>query len=607
MQSYILNMGQKVKQRSQGVISRFLTHFLVLSVSAMLLVCPAATGQVIVFPYHENFDSATPPVLPAGWGSTGNRGTETLDMTVSQSASRSSPNCVSAANATVAQALTSPEFDFGEVVPEKLSWFMRRSSTFSASVIVECSTDGGGGWTMTLGDTLRPDGSATYVESMMGLPRSLAGMRHVKMRWRVIPSSTGSAGTLRFDDISVTAHSASDLALVRLSVAPPFPRSTDLIMVTGIVKNVGLTPMSGFSLGLYRNCGDTLHPVPCNPVVFSPPLPLLCPGDSVGITLPGVSLMGGVNTLLGVVRDTSDRDQSDNWLDMEIDVAQIPGGVVINEIMFAPFTGEGEYVEFLNNSDQPVNLTGWQLIAGKVTSANPKTLVLPTVRSPLLPGKCAAIAEDPGIFRFFPALLGADTERVVIPRVWETRLNNAGEDLVLKDARGTVVDSVFYSPSWHNPAVIDRAGRSLERILASGSSNDSGNWSTCALPEGGTPARGNSVALARASPGGVVSSFPNPFSPDGDGVEDATVIRYQMPPGVWSVSVRIFDARGRAIRTLATCTPSTGCGEFVWDGRDQERATSRMGIYIVYVEATDAGRLASFTAKGVVVLARRPF
>ena len=263
-------------------------------------------------------------------------------MTVSQSASRSAPNCVSATNATVAQSLSSPEFDFTGVMPGKLSWFMRRSSTFSASVIAECSTDGGGAWGITLGDTLRPDGSAGYVESARDLPRSLAGMRQVRFRWRVIPSSTGSAGTLRFDDISVTAHPAFDLALLRLSVSPPFPRFSDPVTVTGTVKNVGLMPMAGFSLALYRNCGDTLHPVPCDPFALSAPSPPLDPGDSVAITLLAGSLAGGMNQLLGVLRDSADMNQSNDWLSVEIDVASLPWGVVINEIMFAPFAGEGE-------------------------------------------------------------------------------------------------------------------------------------------------------------------------------------------------------------------------------------------------------------------------
>ena len=587
------------------MIPRFLIFRFLPAVPGILLLVGPAAAQVTVFPYTENFDSASPPVLPAGWESSKNRGTETSDMTVSQSAPRSAPNCVSATNATVAQALTSPEFDFSGVMPERVSWFMRRSSTFSAPLLVECSTDGGGAWAIALGDTLRPDGSAAYVESARDLPRSLAGMRHVRIRWRVIPSSTGSAGTLRIDDISLTVHAAFDLALVRLNFSPPFPRLSDPITVTGIVRNVGLMPMSDFSLCLYRNCGDTLQPLPCDPLAFSGPSQTLGPGDSVGITLGPVSLAGGMNLLMVVLRDSAEMNQADNRLSFEIDVASPPGGVVINEIMFAPFAGEGEYVEFLNNSEQPVNLTGWRLIGGSGTSVNPKTLLLPRVSSPLLPGRCAVVAEDSGIFRFFPALLGTDTDRVVIPRVWEIRLNNAGGEIVLKDPGGSVADSVFYSPSWHNPAVIDRSGRSLERIRASGQSNDPGNWSTCVLPEGGTPARGNSVGIRRTSPEGVVSSFPNPFSPDGDGVEDATLIRFQIPRGVWSVSVRIFDARGRAIRTLATCAPSTGYGEFVWDGRDQERITARIGIYIVYIEATDAARLASFTARGVVVLARR--
>ena len=592
-----------------------LTHRLLPALPGLLLfVASAAPGQappvaggLTAFPYVENFDSASPPALPAGWGSSRNRGADSFDMTVSQSASRSAPNCVSATNATVAQSLSSPEFDFAGVMPEKLSWFMRRSSTFSASVIAECSTDGGGGWAITLGDTLQSDGSSAYVESVRELPRSLAGMRHVKMRWRVIPSSTGSAGTLRFDDISVTVHLAFDLALVRLSVTPPFPRSSDAVTVTGTVKNVGLMPVAGFSLGLYRNCGDTLHPVPCDLLALSGPSAPLDPGDSVAITLTLGNLSGGLNPLLGVLRAGADMNPSNDLLRVDIDVATLPGGVVINEIMFAPFAGEGEYVEFLNNSDQPVNLTGWHLIGRSGTSVNPRTLVLPRFRSPLLPGRCAVVAEDSGIFRFFPSLSGADSERVVIPAVWETRLNNTGGDLVLKDPGGSLADTVDYSPSWHNPAVIDRTGRSLERMLASGHSNDPANWSTCVLPAGGTPARGNSVALTRTAPGGVVSCSPNPFSPDGDGAGDATLIRFQMPHGVWSVSVRIFDARGRAIRTLATCAPSTGDGEYVWDGRDGERMTARIGIYIVYVEATDAGRLASFTAKGVVVLARRLF
>lgn len=526
-------------------------------------------------------------------------------MTVSQSAPRSTPNCVAASNATVAQSLTSPEFDFSSVVPEKLSWFMRRSATFGAPVLVECSTDGGVAWFTMPGDTLLPDGSAAYEGCVRLFPRSIAGMPRVRIRWRVVPAPGGSTGTLRFDDVGLTVHAAYDLTLAGLRYTPASPRLSDTVSVTGIVKNTGAMPASGFSLALYRNCGDTLHPDPCGMLGVSGPSPLLGPADTALLTLAGVRLEGGTNQLVALLEDTADMNPSDNALGLAIEVAADPGGVVINEIMFAPFAGEGEYVEFLNAGDRPVNLTGWKLTSGSGLPAGPKSLLLPWIRAPLVPGACAVVAEDSALLRYFPVLRGADSARVVIARTWETRLNNTGTALVLKDTRGTVVDSVNYSPSWHNPAVIDRTGRSLERIRARGSSNDPSNWSTCARTEGGTPAAANSVSITGVSRAGGVTAFPDPFSPDCDGVDDATVIRYRVPAGVWSVSVRIFDARGRFIRSVATCAPSTGSGECIWDGRDGERMVARMGIYIVLVEATDTGRLATFTAKGTVVLARR--
>ncbi|HTR99898.1 MAG TPA: hypothetical protein VML00_09120 [Bacteroidota bacterium] len=57
--------------------------------------------------------------------------------------------------------------------------------------------------------------------------------------------------------------------------------------------------------------------------------------------------------------------------------------------------------------------------------------------------------------------------------------------------------------------------------------------------------------------------------------------------------------------TLATCTPSTGSGECIWDGRDDGKFIARMGIYVIYVEAVSAPGGEMYAARGVVVLARR--
>jgi hypothetical protein len=78
-----------------------------------------------------------------------------------------------------------------------------------------------------------------------------------------------------------------------------------------------------------------------------------------------------------------------------------------------------------------------------------------------------------------------------------------------------------------------------------------------------------------------------------------------MPEGVWILHIRIFDVRGRLIRRLATSIPCVGQGDVVWDGRDDQRVTARIGIYILFMEALEEQRGETVTGKGVVVLAGR--
>jgi flagellar hook assembly protein FlgD len=92
---------------------------------------------------------------------------------------------------------------------------------------------------------------------------------------------------------------------------------------------------------------------------------------------------------------------------------------------------------------------------------------------------------------------------------------------------------------------------------------------------------------------------PSPFSPDGDGFDDATRIRFDLTSDIASVRVRIYDARGRLVRTLEESRLVGRTGELIWDGRGDDGQTLRIGIYIVLFEALD-------TAGGRVVTMKRP-
>jgi flagellar hook assembly protein FlgD len=88
-------------------------------------------------------------------------------------------------------------------------------------------------------------------------------------------------------------------------------------------------------------------------------------------------------------------------------------------------------------------------------------------------------------------------------------------------------------------------------------------------------------------------------------VEDFTVIHSELPTEVATISLRIYDVKGRLIRYLVNNEPSGAQREVVWNGYDDEGQKARMGIYIVLLEGLNENGGSVYSAKGVVVLATK--
>lgn len=134
------------------------------------------------------------------------------------------------------------------------------------------------------------------------------------------------------------------------------------------------------------------------------------------------------------------------------------------------------------------------------------------------------------------------------------------------DLTGETIDSVRYISQWHNPELVSKRGIALERINPNLQSNDTRNWSSSTNHLGGTPGKRNSIYTVSIPSGTALSFTPNPFSPDGDGFEDFTIISYELPTTVAMIRARIFDSQGRLVRILANNEPSGVLGEIIWDG-----------------------------------------
>ncbi|NTV03639.1 T9SS type A sorting domain-containing protein, partial [bacterium] len=83
----------------------------------------------------------------------------------------------------------------------------------------------------------------------------------------------------------------------------------------------------------------------------------------------------------------------------------------------------------------------------------------------------------------------------------------------------------------------------------------------------GTPARGATLA----------QNAPNPFNP-------STVIRFSLPQA-GPVSLRIYDVRGRQVRSLVEGIREAGAHSVVWDGRDDRGGHAASGAYVYRLQA----------------------
>jgi len=148
-------------------------------------------------------------------------------------------------------------------------------------------------------------------------------------------------------------------------------------------------------------------------------------------------------------------------------------------------------------------------------------------------------------------------------------------------------------------------GKSLERINPGLNGNDPLNWSTSVNSLGGTPGKPNSIFTENLNQSASVTVNPNPFSPDNDGFEDFTVINYNLSQPIAQVRIKIFDSRGRLVRTLLNNQASGSIGSVVFDGLNDDGQILRMGIYIIFLEALNDNSGVVETVKSVVVVARK--
>lgn len=299
-----------------------------------------------------------------------------------------------------------------------------------------------------------------------------------------------------------------------------------------------------------------------------------------------------------------------------------PADVVVNEIMYAPRAddfddrpNQVEYVELYNIGNRPITLNGL-VLTDRPTEDGVADTIRAGRRRAVRSGSFAVVAAAPAgstqieqsqLAAAFPNVpLASDSVTYLPVDASRLGLQNDGDLIRVHRADGSSVAEVTYSPDWHASGLADPEGTSLARITTGGDPNAARNWTSSTSPVGGTPGAPNAVSVsppdgAPSAPGLRIQ--PNPFSIERDG---ATRIQYALTDVPNLVRARIFDARGRKVRTVEDARLAGQSGVLVWDGRNDAGNRVRMGIYVILFEAIRAEAGERTRLKETVVFAR-PF
>lgn len=318
---------------------------------------------------------------------------------------------------------------------------------------------------------------------------------------------------------------------------------------------------------------------------------------------------------------TNNDETSINGISTDFEGRSLP---TINEIMFDPLqksddgiVDQPDFVEIYNPGTETVDLQGWYIQDCPSASGRRYSYYFAGdagADNLLAPGQYAVIVPEESpersasrLVEFYDYLAGDLSVRVFIVERKTFSFNNDADCVTLKDAAGTVIDSVSYDMSWHNPYLKSTKGHSIEKFNDQLASSSRSSWSSSSDTRyGATPGRRNSIYLSAddmdREPSLTVS--PASFSPDMDGGGETARITWELPAGAYRIALTIYDSEGRTVRTLTAGLPAGPTGSMDWNGLDDNENPALSGIYLIRLSVSGDTFDGTGELEETVVLAR---
>jgi len=397
-------------------------------------------------------------------------------------------------------------------------------------------------------------------------------------------TSNGSSNWLLADEnISMTPGAKNSVLVldvdgmiiqdsITYSPIPPFPDSIVTILIP--IVNVGVESFDGtFSIEMNDDeIGDGT-------------IPIISMGDTIIIESKIVSSISGLHSISIILDIIDDGNYENNIATFLLPVRYLFGSVLVNEFFPLPDSTESEFVEIIPQTN--VNINNWT-----IRDLGGAKGILPNLDLSAL--TYCLITDDSSFLNIIP-----DTSILILPGNGLPGLNNSSETIYILDHTESVIDSLQYNENW---SLMD--SRSVEKYRITDTSNEPNNWGISVGEVGKTPGFQNSLFFSDLPSKGSVAISPDPFSPDGDGIDDELTITYSLPYLGAAIRWEIIDMAGRVIAKPYYNYQVGQNGKLTWNGKRDNGKSARIGIYVMKISFQDVASIQSWETVKTVVLAK---
>jgi hypothetical protein len=403
-------------------------------------------------------------------------------------------------------------------------------------------------------------------KTFAGSDMSIAAFKNIGFYFNYTPTRSGQ---LWVDDLSVV-QLASELFIQKITLI----NSNTVILTFNKPINPASIHSGNFKLKDENN--QNIPIIQTIPTTDSDKSVDVSFGKTTGIEL---------NLSASGISDLSGKVMNPDVLSFSYSFSPERGEILINEILFNPFSGGVDFVELINVSEQTIPVYRMKLANRNDTLALKQIYPISTEKRYLKPGEFLVCSIDPAILA--SQYITNNPETFCQLKSLPSYSDDKGTVVLLNDSL-EVLDEFSYSAKMHSPFLADEDGVSLERISLEKPTSDRDNWASASASVGyATPGMPNSQTKSETEIQDEIIPDPKAFSPNGDGYNDELIIKFKLSKPGYIANVRIFDTAGRQMKFLVKNQLLAQEGSWLWDGNNESGQRLNIGVYIILVEVFD--------------------